>query len=212
MSETDLVLPPHVSVSLKNVTARWVQPDERNPLQTGTKELHKDDAHNDVEITLKSPTLDALDAEFEQGKLIGIIGPVGAGKSSFFQALLRELPVESGVININGTMSYASQEPWVFAGTVRQNILFGMEYEKERYDAVIKACALVRDFEQLSDGDRTLIGERGTSLSGGQKARVKYVDFCRIFIFILCIHDRFNLFPLQFGESNVSACGHLFVR
>lgn len=162
-----------MSVSLKNVTARWMQPDQKNPLQNGTKELHNNDVHDERNSSKLQPTLDALDAEFEQGKLIGIIGPVGAGKSSFFQVLLHELPIECGAININGTISYASQEPWVFAGTVRQNILFGQEYEKERYDAVIKACALVRDFEQLPDGDRTVIGERGTSLSGGQKARVK---------------------------------------
>lgn len=107
--------------------------------------------------------------------LTGVIGPVGAGKTSFLQALLRELPLESGSISINGSLSYASQEPWVFAGSVRQNILFGEEFDRERYDAVVKTCALVKDFEQLENGDRTIIGERGASLSGGQKARVKYV-------------------------------------
>lgn len=95
------------------------------------------------------------------------------GKSSFLQALLRELPLESGSISINGSVSYASQEPWVFAGTVRQNILFGEEYDKERYEAVVKTCALLKDFDQLENGDRTVIGERGASLSGGQKARIK---------------------------------------
>lgn len=130
----------------------------------------------DVENTGAKPTpatLNDLTAEFEKGKLIGVVGPVGAGKSSLLQAILHELPIESGSIKINGKISYASQEPWVFAGSVRQNILFGQEYEKERYNSVIKACALATDFEQLPDGDRTIIGERGTSLSGGQKARVK---------------------------------------
>lgn len=86
---------------------------------------------------------------------------------------MRELPLESGSISINGSVSYASQEPWVFAGTVRQNILFGEEYDKERYEAVVKTCALLKDFDQLENGDRTVIGERGASLSGGQKARIK---------------------------------------
>lgn len=134
--------------------------------------MKKDHTYDDI-VTPKATTLDCLKADFEKGKLIGIVGPVGAGKSSLLQAILRELPVESGTINVNGTISYAGQEPWVFAGTVRQNILFGREFEKERYDAVIRACALVTDFEQLPDGDRTVIGERGASLSGGQKARVK---------------------------------------
>lgn len=62
---------------------------------------------------------------------------------------------------------------WIFAGTVRQNILFGEEYDEDRYNAVVKSCALLQDFIQLEDGDKTLIGERGASLSGGQKARIK---------------------------------------
>lgn len=62
---------------------------------------------------------------------------------------------------------------WIFAGTVRQNILFGEEYDDDRYRAVVKCCALLQDFEQLESGDRTVIGERGASLSGGQKARIK---------------------------------------
>ena len=54
----------------------------------------------------------------------------------------------------------------MFSGTVRQNILFGMEFEEERYWNVIKACALKHDLAQWEFGDRTLVGERGVSLSG----------------------------------------------
>lgn len=102
-----------------------------------------------------------------------ISGPVGSGKSSLLHVLLREFPVESGTINLNGTLSYSCQEPWVFAGTVRQNILFGQDMDRDRYDAVVKTCALLKDFEQFENGDRTVIGDRGASLSGGQKARIK---------------------------------------
>lgn len=98
----------------------------------------------------------------------------GAGKSSLLQAILSELPLESGTVVINGKVSYAAQEPWVFAGSARQNILFGQEMDRHRYDDVVKVCALIKDFEQFGEfGDRTIIGEKGTSLSGGQKARVK---------------------------------------
>lgn len=144
----------NISVALQNVTAHWELPGDKTS-------------------SSKWQTLNNLNAELPRGKLIGVIGQVGAGKSSLLQAILRELPLKSGSIDINGTLSYASQEPWVFAGTVRQNILFGQEYNKERYDAVIKSCSLTTDLEQLPNGDRTVIGERGTSLSGGQKARVK---------------------------------------
>lgn len=154
----------NVSVSLQNATARWIIPEPSNAIQNPLSEL---------KIGSRSATLSELHADFHKGELIGIIGSVGAGKSSLLEAILRELPLESGAINVNGTISYASQEPWLFAGTVRQNILFGQEFEWERYNMVVRACALTTDFEQLPDGDRTVVGERGISLSGGQKARVK---------------------------------------
>lgn len=165
-------MPPNVSVSFKNVTARWVLPT--NMPQSKNDPSAKGSVEGNGKSAPRPATLESLNADLPAGMLVGIIGPVGAGKSSLLQAVLRELPLESGSINQSGTISYASQEPWIFAGTVRQNVLFGRAYDKERYDAVIKACALVKDFKQLANGDRTLIGERGASLSGGQKARVKY--------------------------------------
>lgn len=172
-SSTKLSIPATVAVSLQNVTARWQLPEIANPLQKGTKGATKGDFNAKSAHQTQATTLHCLSVDFEKGKLIGVIGPVGAGKSSLLQVILRELPAASGSVSIAGSLSYASQEPWVFAGTVRQNVLFGQAYEKERYGAVIKACALDKDLEQLPDGDRTVIGERGTSLSGGQKARVK---------------------------------------
>lgn len=66
-----------------------------------------------------------------------------------------------GTYSVNGTVSYASQEAWVFAATVRQNIIFGSEFDKKRYKEVVKACALEKDFEQFSNGDLTIVGDRG---------------------------------------------------
>lgn len=88
------------------------------------------------------------------------------------QAILGELLPISGAVLVNGTVSYACQEPWLFPGTIRQNILFGMPMDKQRYHAVIRKCALDKDLEDFVYGDRTMIGERGKSLSGGQRARI----------------------------------------
>lgn len=117
-------------------------------------------------------TLSELNVKIKSGKLCAIIGPVGSGKSSIFQLLLGELPIYSGDVLINGDVSYASQDPWLFSSTVRNNILFGLSYDKQRYQDTIKHCALVTDFQQLPHGDKSFVGERGASLSGGQRARV----------------------------------------
>lgn len=117
-------------------------------------------------------TLSGLSAELRPRKAIAVIGPVGSGKSSLLHAILKELPLQDGSIDVNGEISYASQEPWLFAGTVRQNILFGLPMERARYKMVVRRCALERDFSLLPHGDKTIVGERGVSLSGGQRARI----------------------------------------
>ncbi|XP_035301775.1 multidrug resistance-associated protein 4 isoform X2 [Cricetulus griseus] len=121
---------------------------------------------------LDTPTLQGLSFTARPGELLAVVGPVGAGKSSLLSAVLGELPPASGLVNVHGRIAYVSQQPWVFSGTVRSNILFGKKYEKERYEKVIKACALKKDLQLLEDGDLTVIGDRGATLSGGQKARV----------------------------------------
>lgn len=124
------------------------------------------------DISQTENTLENLNVEIEKGKLYAVIGMVGSGKTSFLSAILGEISLVEGQVKINGSMSYASQEAWVFGSTIRQNILFGQSYDRQRYQKVIKACALLKDFKQFPQGDQTIVGERGSSLSGGQKARI----------------------------------------
>lgn len=91
------------------------------------------------------------------------------------ELLLGELPIQSGTSVINGNLAYSSQDSWLFTGTIRANILFDQAYDARRYKEVITCCALATDFEQLPNGDKTIVGERGASLSGGQQARIKFV-------------------------------------
>ncbi|XP_061290378.1 ATP-binding cassette sub-family C member 4-like [Bos javanicus] len=121
---------------------------------------------------LELPTLKGLSFTVRPGELLTVVGPVGAGKSSLLRALLGELAPSQGNVSVHGRIAYVSQQPWVFPGTVRSNILFGKKYEEERYKEVIKACALEEDLQNLKEKDLTVIGDGGTPLSEGQKARV----------------------------------------
>ena len=110
-----------------------------------------------------------------KGHLIGIIGKVGSGKSSVLSSILGELNKISGMIAVDWPFSgigYVQQEPWLQKGSVKDNILFGKMYQQEWYDAVIDACALKDDLKQFYHGDQTNVGENGSMLSGGQKARI----------------------------------------
>ena len=71
-----------------------------------------------------------------------MVGPVGVGKSSLLQCLLGELNPLKGTVNVEGKVSYASQDAWVFSATLRENILFGQPYKPSWYNSVIEACAL----------------------------------------------------------------------
>lgn len=117
-------------------------------------------------------TLVDISLDISPGTLIAVIGPVGSGKTSLLHAILKELPLTEGKIHVNGTISYASQEPWLFAGSIRQNILFGLPMDKNKYQQVINCCALQRDLSLFPYGDKTIVGEKGVSLSGGQRARI----------------------------------------
>ncbi|XP_022111266.1 multidrug resistance-associated protein 4-like [Acanthaster planci] len=134
--------------------------------------IHVQDLMGSWDRNLDNPSLSNVSFDVCKGDLLAVVGPVGSGKSSLLMALLKELPTVSGKVNIDGRLAYASQEPWNFSGTVRQNITFGKEFERTKYARILEACALTKDIKAFPSGDRTIIGERGVTLSGGQRARV----------------------------------------
>lgn len=110
-----------------------------------------------------------------EGEFIAVVGGVGCGKSSFLNAILGEMRQLSGTTAVKGQLSYFSQTPFIMNATVRDNILFGHVDEivdEERYQRALTCSALRHDLELLPAGDMTEIGEKGITLSGGQKARV----------------------------------------
>lgn len=135
-----------------------------------------------------------------------VIGPTASGKSSILSSLLYELPVNSGSIKTFGKVAYSAQEAWVFNGSVRENILFGKPYNSGWYDEVTEACALTRDFQLLPYGDRTLVGEKGSELSGGQKARVTLARAVYSDADIYLMDDPLSAVDAQVGRHIVEKC------
>jgi ABC-type multidrug transport system fused ATPase/permease subunit len=111
--------------------------------------------------------------EIPVGTLVAIVGGTGEGKTSLISAMLGELShAETTSVVIRGSVAYVPQVSWIFNATVRENILFGSDFESERYWRAIDATALQHDLDLLPGRDLTEIGERGVNISGGQKQRV----------------------------------------
>lgn len=105
-------------------------------------------------------------------ELLAVIGSVGSGKSSLLAALAGDMRKINGQVTIGASRAFCPQYAWIQNATVRENIVFGKEYKSGWYNKVIDACALRPDLEMLPNGDKTEIGERGITVSGGQKQRM----------------------------------------
>jgi ABC-type transport system involved in cytochrome bd biosynthesis fused ATPase/permease subunit len=121
-------------------------------------------------------TLENINLSVTKGEMIAIIGDVGSGKSSLFEAILNNMSItrnsQNSKIKVNGSISYVAQVPWIQNDTIKNNILFLSELDERKYDEILKISQLTHDLEQLEGKDLTEIGEKGINLSGGQKARV----------------------------------------
>ncbi|GFO38359.1 multidrug resistance-associated protein 1 [Plakobranchus ocellatus] len=107
-----------------------------------------------------------------KGKLVAVVGPVGAGKSSLLSAMLGEMEQLSGRCSMTGQVAYVPQQAWIQNMTLRNNILFEKPLEEDFYKKVLDVCALQADIDLLPGGEMTEIGEKGINLSGGQKQRI----------------------------------------
>lgn len=113
--------------------------------------------------------------ECKPGSFIAVVGSVGSGKTSLVNTILGEVKQLSGKTSVKGNLAYFSQTPFIMNASVRDNILFshlGEPIDEDMYQRCLDCCALRHDIALLPDGDKTEIGEKGITLSGGQKARV----------------------------------------
>lgn len=137
-----------VLVELKNCTFLWQKKPEYKVALTGINFVGK------------------------KGNLHCIVSKIGNGKSAMMKAILGDIIRIEGDAFIKGSVAYCSQNPWIINASIRDNVVFGKKFDADFYDKTIKACSLDRDLDIFSEGDMTVVGEKGLQLSGGMKARV----------------------------------------
>ena len=152
-----------------------------------------------------------INFDVQGNKMIGLTGPVGCGKTSILHAITGELPCLTGSVTCKGRLVYVSQTPWLFSETIQNNILFGEVFVKEKYRAVVHACSLQTDFHRLPKGDMTQIGERGVSLSGGQRARVNLARALYTDAEIYLLDDPLSAVDFQVGQEVLERCMYGFL-
>ena len=131
---------------------------------------------------------------------------MGSGKSTLLSAIAGEISDASGTITFPGTLVYVPQTPWIFSGTIRENILFGQPYDEPKYNRVIEACALTEDIQRFPDYDQTVVGERGEVLSGGQQARVSLARAVYADADLYLLDDPLSAVDFKVGQHIFETC------
>lgn len=180
----------HEAICMKDATFQW-----ETLTDIGT---HKDNPRSRIaNISMSIP----------RGSLVGICGPTGSGKSSLLSCLVGEMKYVSGNVTLgHRSIGYCPQQAWMQNATLRENILFGLPFDQERYDDVIHACALEKDIHSLPHGDNTEIGERGINLSGGQKQRIGLARVVYSNTDVVLLDDPLSAVDEQVGRHIFKAC------
>ncbi|KAJ4951568.1 hypothetical protein NE237_028400 [Protea cynaroides] len=150
----------------ENIRQKCKAEEFRNSVSINSANLSWEE--NPSKVTLRNIYL-----VVKPGEKVAVCGEVGSGKSTLLAAILGEVPLVRGTIQVYGRIAYVSQMAWIQTGTIQENILFGSPMDKKRYQQVLEKCSLVKDLGMLPFGELTEIGGRGVNLSGGQKQRIQ---------------------------------------
>jgi ABC-type multidrug transport system fused ATPase/permease subunit len=184
------------------------------------KKAEDDGEDSDEEGLDKIPTfnkalmLKDLNLKIKKGSLVVVLGDIGAGKSSLLNALIGEMnidPLQPPQLRLNGTLAFLNDSAWILNKTVKENITLDQEFDEKKYKEVIKYAAMERDIEIFKEQDQTLVGERGTTLSGGQKARLSLARALYFNRDILLMDDPLSAVDAEVGHFllNDTICGYL---
>ncbi|ESO93670.1 hypothetical protein LOTGIDRAFT_105125, partial [Lottia gigantea] len=122
---------------------------------------------------LDSPVVLAnIDLDLEKNNLYAVIGPPDNGQSYLLMAVIGELEKQKGCVYHQGRIAYVPCQPWLFPATIRENVVFGAEFGRYRYNQVLQACALSSWIDALPQKDLTLVGERGVNIDSTMQAKI----------------------------------------
>lgn len=160
-------------IVIENATIYWSDPNvpvtraEIDDKSLDKSEHTKSDHSkmSDDELIYPKAVVSDISLRIAPGELCAVVGRVGSGKSSLCAAILNETVLgKDSSIKLTGKVAYVAQSAWILNTSVRENILFGLPYDEERYLRVLDVCQLTHDLEMLDDGDMTEIGEKGINL------------------------------------------------
>lgn len=119
--------------------------------------------------------LDKISIGIPRAKFTFVVGPVGSGKSTLLRVMIGDIKLSSGsrfILPCDDEIGFCAQEPWLPNDTIKSIIIGHSDFDNMWYRSIVNTCDLSRDIENLADGDNTTIGNRGSSLSGGQRQKV----------------------------------------
>lgn len=208
------VAAPGEVIVFENATVAW--PKKENPDQT----------QGSLEAFEERSILRDVSLSFPEGQLSIIAGMTGSGKSLLLAAILGEVKLISGSIRvpipppedlldnvkpippaewiIRSSVAFVSQTPWIETGSVQDNITFGLPLVESRYQKVLRACSLEKDLELLADGDKSEVGPKGITLSGGQRWRVALARALYSRAGIIVLDDVLSAVDAHVGKNMVN--------
>ena len=163
-------------------------------------------------------TLSEIDLETDPGTVLGVVGPPGGGKSTLLSLIPRLYDIHQGRILIDGHdvrtlkiqnlrshISFIPQEPFLFAGTIRENITFdSRQISESRLEKAVRDAALYDTIKNFPDGFETVVGEKGVILSGGQKQRIALARCLLQDTAILMLDDPISQVDLETGTTIIN--------
>jgi ATP-binding cassette subfamily B protein len=166
----------------------------------------------------ENATLSRIDLDIEAGSMLGIVGPPGSGKSTLLSLIPRLYDIQRGQIRIDGHdirrlkiqtlrshIAFIPQEPFLFAGTIRENITFGdRQISQDRLERAVRDAALYDTIQRFPDGMETVVGEKGVILSGGQKQRIGLARCLLRDNAILILDDPISQVDLETGSAIIN--------